>query len=88
MVWGPIAGYFVKKKGAPLEVVPIDDPSDPGARFAFDISMGVRKGDKELKEQLEGALARRHDDIVRVLEDFGVPLLPAAAEPAHAKGGH
>jgi hypothetical protein len=48
----------------------------------------VRKGDKELKEQLEGALARRHDDIVRVLEDFGVPLLPAAAEPAHDKGGH
>jgi mxaJ protein len=88
MVWGPIAGYFVKKKGAPLEVVPIDDPSDPGARFAFDISMGVRKGDKELKEQLEGALARRHDDIVHVLEDFGVPLLPAAAEPAHDKGGH
>jgi mxaJ protein len=88
MVWGPIAGYFVKKKAAPLEVVPIDDPSDPGARFAFDISMGVRKGDKELKEQLEGALARRHDDIVHVLEDFGVPLLPAAAEPAHAKGGH
>ena len=88
MVWGPIAGFFVKKKGAPLEVVPIDDPSDPGARFAFDISMGVRKGDKELKEQLEGALARRHDDIVHVLEDFGVPLLPAAAEPAHDKGGH
>lgn len=88
MVWGPIAGYFVKKKGAPLEVVPIDDPSDPGARFAFDISMGVRKRDKELKEQLEGALARRHDDIVHVLEDFGVPLLPAAAEPAHDKIGH
>ena len=88
MVWGPIAGYFVKKKHAPLEVVPIDDPSDPGARFAFDISMGVRKGDKELKEQLEAALARRHDDIVHVLEDFGVPLLPAAAEPAHDKGGH
>ena len=88
MVWGPIAGYFVKKKGAPLEVVPIDDPADPGARFAFDISMGVRKDDKQLKEQLEGALARRHDDIVHVLEDFGVPLLPAAAEPAHDKGGH
>jgi mxaJ protein len=88
MVWGPIAGYFVRKKGASLEVVPIDDPSDPGARFAFDISMGVRKGDKELKEQLEGALARRHDDIVHVLEDFGVPLLLAAAEPAHDKGGH
>lgn len=85
MVWGPIAGYFAKKKGAPLEIVPIDDPSNPSLPFAFDISMGVRKADKELKEQLEGALARRHDDIEHILEDFGVPLLPAAAEPAHDK---
>jgi len=86
MVWGPIAGYFAKKKGAPLEVVPIDDPSDPSARFAFDISMGVRKGDKELKDQLEGALARRHDEIGHILADFGVPLLPAAEEKARDKG--
>jgi mxaJ protein len=86
MVWGPIAGYFAKKKGAPLEIVPIDDPSDSTARFAFDISMGVRKGDKERKEQLEGALARRHDEIEHVLADFGVPLLPAAEEKAHDKG--
>jgi mxaJ protein len=85
MVWGPIAGYFAKKKGAALEVVPIDDPSDPSARFAFDISMGVRKGDKGLKEQLEGALARRHDEIGHILADFGVPLLPAAEEK-HDKG--
>jgi mxaJ protein len=86
MVWGPIAGYFAKKKGAPLEIVSIDDPSDTTARFAFDISMGVRKGDKERKEQLEGALARRHDEIEHVLADFGVPLLPAAEETAHDKG--
>jgi mxaJ protein len=86
LVWGPIAGYFAKKKGAPLEIVPIEDPSDRGLPFAFDISMGVRKGDKQLKEQLEGALARRHDEIEHVLADFGVPLLPAAEEKAHDKG--
>jgi mxaJ protein len=86
MVWGPIAGYFAKKKGAPLEIVPIDDPADTGLPFAFDIAMGVRKGDKQLKEQLEGALARRHDEIEHVLADFGVPLLPAAEEKAHDKG--
>jgi len=88
LAWGPIAGYFAKKKGAPIEVVLLEDQSDAGTRFAFDISMGVRKDDKQLKEQLEGALTRRHDDIVHVLQDFGVPLLPAAAEPAHDKGGH
>jgi len=86
MVWGPIAGYFAKKKGAPLEIVPIDDPADTGLPFAFDIAMGVRKGDKQRKEQLESALARRHDEIEHVLADFGVPLLPAAEEKAHDKG--
>ena len=86
LVWGPIAGYFATKKAAPLEIVPLEDRPEGGNRFAFDISMGVKKGNKELKEKLEEALARRHDEIEHVLEDFGVPLLPAAEEKAPDKG--
>jgi mxaJ protein len=81
LVWGPIAGYFQKKKRAPfLKLVPIDDKGagDAGTRFAFDISMGVRKADKELRARLDEALARKHDDIAKILEDYGVPLLPLA----------
>jgi mxaJ protein len=91
LVWGPIAGYFVKKKAAPLELVLLEDRAPnsidamPGNRFAFDISIGVRKRDKELKAKLEDALARRHDEIIHILEDFGVPLLPAAEEKAGDK---
>lgn len=85
LVWGPIAGYFVRKRNAPLELVPLEDRPESGNRFAFDISMGVRKRDKELKDKLEAALARRHDEIDRILEDFGVPLLPAAEEKAKDK---
>jgi mxaJ protein len=88
LVWGPIAGYFVKKKAAPLELVLLEDRASdatPGNRFAFDISIGVRKSDKELKAKLEDALARRHDEIIHILEDFGVPLLPAAEEKAGDK---
>jgi len=80
LVWGPIAGYFVKKKGARLEVVPLEDRPESTNRFAFDISFGVRKGNQELKARLEDALARRHDEIEHILEDYGVPLLPAAEE--------
>ncbi|HET7500176.1 MAG TPA: substrate-binding domain-containing protein [Kofleriaceae bacterium] len=86
LVWGPIAGYFVKKKAAPLEIVPLEDRADGGSRFAFDISMGVKKGNTELKAKLEQALARKHDAIEHILEDFGVPLLPAAEEKARDKG--
>jgi len=85
LVWGPIAGYFVKKKAAPLEIVVLEDRPDSGNRFAFDISIGVRKSNKELKAKLEEVLARRHDEIRHILEDFGVPLLPAAEEKAGDK---
>ncbi len=89
LVWGPIAGYFQKKKKAPfLELVPLEDRSDPASRFAFDISMGVRKGDQELKARLEEALVRRHDDVVKILQEYGVPLLPISpAAPAAGDRG-
>jgi len=86
LVWGPIAGYFVKQKAAPLEIVLLEDRPESGNRFAFEISMGVRKGNSELKGKLEEALARRHDEIEQILGDFGVPLLPAAEDKARHKG--
>jgi mxaJ protein len=88
LVWGPIAGYFQKKKGeASLVLVPIEDPHNPAAPFAFDISMGVRKADAELKTRLEEALDRRRDEIRAILENFGVPLLPVTASaPAGGAG--
>jgi mxaJ protein len=85
LVYGPIAGYFAKKKAAPIEIVVLEARADSVERFAFDISMGVRKRDKELKAKLEEALARRHDEITHILEDFGVPLLPASEEKAREK---
>ena len=76
LVWGPIAGYFQKKKGAAsLAVVPIEGAED-GA--AFDISMGVRKADTELKARLEQVIDRKQDEIRAILQDFGVPLIPLA----------
>ncbi len=80
LVWGPIAGYFAAKKAAPIELVLLEGRPENGERFEFDISMGVRKSDKELKGKLEDALARRHDDIRHILEEFGVPLLSASEE--------
>lgn len=89
LVWGPLAGYFQKKKGADtLVLVPIEGPGggdvgkkgdDKGLPFAFDISMGVRKANTALKARLEQALDRKQGEIKAILEDFGVPLLPLAA---------
>jgi hypothetical protein len=35
--------------------------------------MGVRRGDQQLKDQLEQVLEQRRADIDRILEDYGIP---------------
>jgi mxaJ protein len=85
LVWGPIAGYFAKKKGAPIEVVLLEEPA-AGSPFAFDISMGVKKNNKELKARLEDSIARKRGEITRILEEFGVPLLPVVEGKTTDKG--
>nr|AAY96668.1 XoxJ [uncultured bacterium BAC10-4] len=74
VAWGPMVGYFVKQHPPALEVVALDD--DAKLPMSFEFSMGVRKGNRELKARLEGALDRRQADITRILADYGIPLLP------------
>jgi mxaJ protein len=74
IVWGPLAGYFAKQSRVPLEVVPVSPQIDqPFLPFVFDISMGVRRDDQELKDQVEQFMERRRGDIDRILEDYRVP---------------
>ena len=81
VVWGPVAGYAVKKLNASsLELIPLQDGKDPGTPFTFEFSMGVREGNKALKADLEEALSKRQAEIQKILEDYGVPLLPLLAK--------
>ncbi len=74
--WGPLAGYYAKQMSAPLELIPLE--SEVGVPLAFDISMGVKKGNKELKSRLEAAIDRRGAEIRAILADYGVPVLPSS----------
>ena len=75
VAWGPLAGYADTTSTAPLELVPLED--EPGVPLSFDISMGVAKGNDELKDRLEAAIDRRQAEILAILEEYGVPLVPA-----------
>lgn len=80
IVWGPAAGYFVKRQRVPLDMVPV--PSGKGdLPFAFNISMGVKRGNAALKEQLEKVLDRRQADIEAILKEYGVPLMERNGRP-------
>jgi mono/diheme cytochrome c family protein len=47
--------------------------------------MGVKKGNKELKNQLESAIDHRRTEIRAILADYGVPLLALPGETPGAR---
>ncbi len=74
IVWGPIAGYFAKRVTSPvLRVVPLK--SEPGVKFDYQMAMGVRYGEREWKQQIEGLIESRGPEIQAILREFGVPLV-------------
>ena len=80
IVWGPVAGYYAARQKVPLDVTPI--PSKPGdLPFAFDIALGVKKGEDALHARLEQALERRRPEIAKLLAAYSVPLVTGKVTP-------
>jgi mxaJ protein len=84
IVWGPIAGYFAKQSDVPLVLHPILADSVTGIPFAFDIAMGVRRRDRDLRDSLQSVIERKRPEIEAILRDYAVPLLPVAADTGRA----
>jgi quinoprotein dehydrogenase-associated probable ABC transporter substrate-binding protein len=72
-VWGPFAGW-VKSKGAPITILPVNLMEDK-IPLEFDLAIGVRKTDAFLKYMLEFALEDKQQEIAKILKDYGVPLV-------------
>ncbi len=81
IAWGPLAGYFAQKEPVALDVTPVSPQIDlPFLPFVFDISMGVRRSDTALRDRLNTIIARRKEDIDRILAQYGVPRVDATQE--------
>ena len=79
VAWGPMAGYFAARESVALDVKPVTPQIDlPFLPFVFDISMGVRRGNDTLREQLNGIIERRRADIDRILSEYRVPRVDVA----------
>jgi mxaJ protein len=90
VAWGPMAGYFARQSKVPLELTAVElDCEHPQLPFAFDIAIGVRVGNTELEQKLDGELMRRHAEIEQILRSYGVPLLsmkpPQVRAPQEAR---
>ncbi len=77
LVWGPLAGYFAKRSQVPLRLEPVtpwlDDNQWP---MAFDISVGVRKDEPELRDHIDRILRKRRSDVARLLAQYGIDRDP------------
>lgn len=76
ILWGPIAGYLVSRHGREehLRLAPFGE--DPTIRFDYEISMGVRFGEKDWQSTLDRWIVEHRTEIDRILANFHVPLLP------------
>lgn len=72
--WGPIGGYYIAQKNAPLEMVPLNQ-FESDVPLEFSMSFGVRRADKDLKRRLDEAFEAHKDEIQTVLASYGVPLV-------------
>jgi mxaJ protein len=73
IIWGPMAGYFAKKSSVPMAVVPLK--SEGNVKMDYGIAMGMRRGEKEFKQQIESALEKNKPAIKQILTEYGVPLV-------------
>lgn len=75
VVWGPAAGFFARSKK--LSLASASAPKELGTMpFDFAISIGVKRGNRELRDRLDAALERRKTEIDAVLDEYAVPRLP------------
>lgn len=75
-IWGPFAGWL-KSQGAPLTLTPTNLMDDV-VPMEFEIAIGVRKTDAVTKYAIENALNKHRDEIEKILQSYGVPLVECA----------
>jgi quinoprotein dehydrogenase-associated probable ABC transporter substrate-binding protein len=74
VLWGPMAGYYARRAGADMTLVPLIREKG-GQRMIYRITMGVRPSDQSWKRVLNGFIKENQPRIDKLLLEYGVPLL-------------
>ena len=73
---GSLEESFADNVTVALIVVPLK--SEKGLRLDYQMAMGVRYGEREWKQQVEGLIESKAPEIQAILKEFGVPLVDAS----------
>ena len=79
IIWGPIAGYLQSQSPESFTVIPMK--SEPGMKFDFPMSIGVRIPDKDRKQQLDELIQKDTQKIRDILKTYHVPLVDENGNP-------
>ena len=74
VVWGPLGGYFAARYSPPLRVTRVAPELD-GAHLpmSYDIALGVRRREPELRAELNRALSNRRGELAKLLASYSLP---------------
>lgn len=95
IVWGPIAAHLVRKHSGSPDWRAVAFTRDPQIKFDYEISMGVRRGEKEWQALINDWIAKHRERINAILIEYGIPLLDGngnmasdfkTSEAIHARG--
>ncbi|MFA5900893.1 MAG: methanol oxidation system protein MoxJ [Hyphomicrobium sp.] len=83
-----VARYAKQRDGVKLVVIPDNATRGDGQHvpFHFDQSIGVRKDDKELLNEVNAALVKARPEIETILKEEGIPLDEVAKTPEGRAG--
>ena len=75
ILWGPMAAYVMAQSPKnSYALIPMK--STPALKFDFAMAMGVRKGDKTRKAQLDKLIDSQSYKIHAIIASYNIPLLP------------
>lgn len=75
IVWGPIAGFLVGRHSGDGAWRAVAFKPEAGIKFDYEISMGVRFGEKEWKDTLDAWIASHRAEIDSILMSYRIPLV-------------
>jgi quinoprotein dehydrogenase-associated probable ABC transporter substrate-binding protein len=75
IVWGPVAGQLVSAHTGAKGWTALPFKPDPKIKFDYEISMGLRQGEKEWKDTLDEWIGSHHEQIREILASYHIPLL-------------
>jgi mxaJ protein len=74
VAWGPQAAYFASRAGIALRLSPAVAPPELATMpFEFSIAVGVKRGERALRDRIDAILERRRAEIDAILAEYRVP---------------